>query len=222
MEEFRRAVQIRPDLVEARVQLATYLLEAGIAEEALPVLEGAIRFDSEHLAAHLNLGDAYRLLGRYEDAKREFEWVLARDASLPQVHYDLGLLYLFAPGIPGMTAKQQVVEAARSLKKFQELRRKGETDDSDELLNRAKLKEAELNAAAVAAQPVVVPPPPAGDPSADAGTAVPAQAPDATAPAPEAGAAPQAPGAPPAVSGAPPPVPVPGAPPQVIADAGAD
>ena len=153
MEQFRQAVARRPDLVEARVQLATFLLEAGNAEEALPILEGAVRFDSEHVAVRLNLGDTYRLLGRYGDAKREFEWVLARDPSLPQVHYDLGLLYLFASSIPGMTAKQQVAAATSELKKFQELRQKGDPDGSDELLNRAKLKDAELNAASTAAQP---------------------------------------------------------------------
>src|SRR6185369_753005 len=153
MEEFRKALARRPDLVEARVQFATYLLEAGNAQEALPILEGAVRYDSEHIAAHLNLGDAYRLLERYADAKREFEWVLARSPNLPQVHYDLGLLYLFAPSVPGLTPKQQVSEATASLKRFQELRNKGEPDDSDELLNRAKLKEGELSAASTAAQP---------------------------------------------------------------------
>jgi tetratricopeptide (TPR) repeat protein len=161
MEEFRRAVARRPDLVEARVQLATFLLEAGNAMQALPLLEGAVRFDADHLAAHINLGDAYRLLERYADAKREFEWVVAKNPNLPQVHYDLGLLYLFAPGVPGMTPKQQVGEAMKSLKRFQELRKKGEPDDSEELLNRAKLKEGELIAAAAAAQPVAPEPAPA-------------------------------------------------------------
>ncbi|WP_437574457.1 tetratricopeptide repeat protein [Sorangium sp. So ce887] len=163
LEEFRKAVTRRPDLVEARVQLATYLLEAGNAQEALPLLEGAVRFDAEHVAAHLNLGDAYRLLERYGDAKREFDWVLARNPNLPQVHYDLGLLYLFAPSVPGMTPKQQVAEAIKSLTKFQELRNKGQRDDSEELLNRAKLKEGELNAAAAAAQPAAPPPAAAAD-----------------------------------------------------------
>lgn len=167
IEEFRKAVARRPDLVEARVQLATFLLEAGNAHEALPLLEGAVRFDAEHVAARLNLGDAYRLLERYVEAKREFDWVVQRDPNLPQVHYDLGLLYLFAPSIPGMTPQQQVAEAIQSLKKFQELRRKGEPDDSEELLNRARLKEGELNAAAAAAQPIS-PPPAAG---ADGGAA---------------------------------------------------
>lgn len=172
MDQFKRAVARRPDLVEARVQYATFLLEAGSADEALPLLEGAVKFDADSLPAHLNLGDAYRLLGRYADAKREFEWVLARDASLPQVHYDLGLLYLFAPSIPGMTAKQQVAEASKELKKYQDIRPKDTKDDSDELLNRAKLKEGELTAATTAATPAASGgAPAAGAPAAPSGSA---------------------------------------------------
>ncbi len=100
MDQFRKAVAKRPDLVEARIQLGSALLQAGSADEALPILEGAVRYDADNLAGHLNLGDAYRLLQRAGDAKREFEWVLAHDASLPQVHYDLGLLYLYRPEHP--------------------------------------------------------------------------------------------------------------------------
>jgi tetratricopeptide (TPR) repeat protein len=198
MEQFSRALALRADLVEARVQYSTFLLEAGNAEEALPILEGAVKFDSESTPARLNLGDAYRLLGRYGDAKTQFEWVLARDNSLPQVHYDLGLLYLFAPAVPGMTAKQQVAEAIKELKKFQEIRAKDEHDDSDELLNRAKLKEGELTAAAAAAAAPPPPPPgptpppaggapaPGAPPDADAGAAPPPAAPPPAAPPPAA------------------------------------
>lgn len=158
LDQFKRAVQRRPDLVEARVQLATLLLEAGDANQALPLLEGAVLFDNRHLPAHLNLGDAYRLLGRYPEAKTQFDWVMKKDKSLPQVHYNLGLLYLFAPSVPGMTPMQQIKAAMASLKKYQDLRPKGIKDDSEELLQRAKLKKGELEAQAAAAAP----PPPAG------------------------------------------------------------
>lgn len=157
MDQFRKVVQRRPDFVEARSQLATMLLEAGNAQEALMLLEGAIKYDQFSMPIHLGLGDTYRLLGRYADAKREFEWVLSREPSLPQIHYNLGLLYLFAPSIPGMTAKQQVTEAIRELKRFQEVRRKGDRDDSEELLQRAKLKEGELTSAAAAEAPAPLP-----------------------------------------------------------------
>jgi hypothetical protein len=78
-------------------------------------------------------------------------------------------MYLFAPSIPGMTAKQQIAEAQKSLKKFQELRKKDVPDDSDELLNRAKLKEGELNAGAAPAAPAAKQDGGAAPP-ADAGT----------------------------------------------------
>lgn len=157
MDQFRKVVQRRPDFVEARAQLATMLLEAGNAQEALVLLEGAVKYDQYSTPIHLGLGDTYRLLGRYADAKREFEWVVTREPALPQIHYNLALLYLFAPSIPGMTPKQQVAEAIKELKRFQEVRRKSERDDSEELLQRAKLKEGELAAAAQAETPAPLP-----------------------------------------------------------------
>lgn len=157
MDQFRKVVQRRPDFVEARSQLAMMLLEAGNAQEALMLLEGAIKYDQYSTPIHLGLGDTYRLLGRYTDAKREFDWVVTREPALPQIHYNLALLYLFAPSIPGMTPKEQVAEAIRELKRFQEVRRKSDRDDSDELLQRAKLKEGELSAAAQAEQPAPLP-----------------------------------------------------------------
>ncbi len=203
MDQFQKAVARRPDLVEARVQLATMLLEAGSADQALPLAEGALRFDNTHLPAHLVLGDVYRLQSKYTEAKQRFDYVVSKDASLPQVHYNLGLLYLFAPSIPGMTPIQQVDAASAALKKYQDLRPKGETDDSDELLNRAKLKRGELEAAQTAAQPAA-PPPPAAKPPAGGQAPPPAggQAPPAGGKAP---AAPAGSAQPPAGGAAPPP-----------------
>jgi tetratricopeptide (TPR) repeat protein len=177
MAEFQKALALRPDLVEARVQYGNYLLESGDPEQALPILEGAKRFDSENLAGRLALGDAYRLLQRYDLAQQEFKWVTQKDASLPQVHYDLGLLYLFAPAVPGMTPKQQIDAATAELKKYQELRDKSVTDDSDELLNRAKLKEGELTAASVPLPPAATVAPDAGAAPAPAATGTPAAVP---------------------------------------------
>ena len=87
--------------------------------------------------------------------------MVKRDASLPQVHYNLGLLYLFSANVPGFTPVQQIDAAKASFTKYQELRPSGTADDSDELLNRVKLKRGELEAAAAAAQPT----PPAAAPA---------------------------------------------------------
>jgi Tfp pilus assembly protein PilF len=160
--EFKQAVAGRPDLVAARVELAAYYLEAGNAAEAQPLLEGALKFDPNNVIAHLNLGDTYRLAGRIAEAKSQFDWVLAHDTSLAQVHYDLGLLYLFAPSIPGMDAKRQTDEAIAEITRYQAMRGKlaaGQSDDSEELLNRAKQKQADLQAQSSAKEPVSAPAP---------------------------------------------------------------
>ncbi len=136
-------------------------------------MQKAVKYDSENLAAHLSLGDAFRLTGAYPQALKEFEWVKERDANLPPVHYNLGLLYLFAPSIPGMKPLPQIEAATASLKKYEELRKKTDPDPS-KLLNAAKLKKAEIEAKIQASRPQPKPkpkpkpkpPPPA---AADAG-----------------------------------------------------
>jgi Tfp pilus assembly protein PilF len=162
MEAYRKALDLRPDMVSARLKLATFLLESGGAQEALPMLQTALRYDSDNLPAHLGLGDAYRLTGQYDAAKKEFEWVKGRDGNMPQVHYNLGLLYLFAPKFPGMTDKAKVQAAISSLGKYKELRSKSDRSDVDELLNQANLKLSEIEAlekAKKAPAPVAKPPP---------------------------------------------------------------
>ena len=168
MDSFRKALKLRPDLTSARIRLATYLMESGAATEALPMLQKALRYDRRNVPAHLALGDAYRLTGQYMKAKAEFEWVSRQDSSMGEVHYNLGLLYMFAPKgkITGMNEKQQVNAAIKSFNKFKELSAKTNQADVDELLKQANLKKAEIEALEKAAQPQppVTPPPAPADP----------------------------------------------------------
>lgn len=192
VSSFEKAITLRPDLVDARIQLAAYLLESGNATRAKPLLDDALKYNKENLLAHLNLGDALRLLGDVGASKKEFDWVVAKDPNLPQVHYGLGLLYLFSENVPGMAGKKPQLEAAiTELEKFQQLRGKpssASSDDSDQLIARAKNSLESIKAqeqAAVAAA------------SASAAAAAAASAP------PAASAAPPGSAAPPASSGAP-------------------
>jgi tetratricopeptide (TPR) repeat protein len=201
MDAFRKALQLRPDLVVARLRYSTYLLESGGAIEALPILQKAVQYDPDNLDAHLSLGDAYRLTGDFQKAKQEFDWVRGRNGNLPEVYYNYGLLFLFAPSVPGFNAKSQVQAAIGSFNKYKELKGKGaEQSDVDELLQRANLKKAELEALEKAKKtPAVAPKPAAPKPGAPA---VPAPAaPKAPAP-PAPTTAPKAP-APPAPTTAP-------------------
>jgi tetratricopeptide (TPR) repeat protein len=187
MADFRRCLEIRPDLVEAKVQLAAYLLEAGNAPEAAPLLESALRYDRDNILARLNLGDAYRLLGRAADAKQQLDWVAQKDSRLAQVHYALGLLYLFSEGVPGATAKQCAERAMAAFEEYKKLKPRtgpGQADDVDELITAAKSKKAIIEAgeaekAAAAAEQAA---PPATDGNATDDDAAKAAQPKATTP----------------------------------------
>jgi len=185
IQELQKALELRPDLVEARVQLSSYYLESGNAADAQQMLEPALKYDAENVVAHLNLGDAYRLLGRPADAKREFEWVKKRDPSIAQVHYNLGLLYLFTENFPGVSATQAADTAIDELNQYKKMKPRvagGTPDDTDELITRAKTKKALLDAKAAEAADAAAAPPP--DAAAAPPDAAPSAAPPAAAPAP--------------------------------------
>ena len=203
IQELQKALELRPDLVEARVQLSSYFLEAGNAADAQQLLEPALKFDADNVIAHLNLGDAYRLLGRPADSKRELEWVKARDPSVAQVHYNLGLLYLFTENFPGVSPGQAADTAIDELNQYKKMKPRvagGTPDDTDELITRAKTKKALIDAKATEAAAPPPPPTPAATPAA-----VPAAKPGAAAPAPAAPAAAGKAAAPPAATFAPAP-----------------
>lgn len=167
--ELQKAIELRPDLVEARVHLANYLLEAGNAVDAATLLETAIKYDSVNVLARLNLGDAYRLLGRTGEAQRELDWVVKTDPSVAQAHYNLGLLYLFSQNVPGMTPSQAADRAISEFEQFKKLKPRtagGAPDDTDELITRAKTQKAlaEAKAAEAAATPAATPAPAAPAP----------------------------------------------------------
>ncbi len=187
IDEFQKALTLRPDLVEARVQLAAYMLESGNATGAAPLLEGAVRYDNNNVLAHLNLGDAYRLLGKTAEAKREFEWVQKADAQLAQVHYNLGLLYLFSDSVPGVTPGQATDLAISELEQYKKMRPRqaGSNDDTDELITRAKAKKAMIEAGGDSGGGAT----PAAKPAASAAPAATTPAPAASAPAAAAPAA---------------------------------
>jgi Tfp pilus assembly protein PilF len=149
MEELTKVIELRPDLVEARLQLAAYMLDAGNATEARPLLEKALEYDPANVLVHLNLGDAYRLLGKPADALAHLNWVSRKDEALPQTHYNLGLVYLFSTGVPGVNEEQAIDKAIASFERFKKLEpraARGAGDDVDALIARARNKKAIIEA----------------------------------------------------------------------------
>jgi Tfp pilus assembly protein PilF len=224
LDDLNAALSLRPDLVEARVHVAAYNLEAGNAGPAVQLLEGALRYDKNHVIARLNLGDAYRLQGKAAEAKRELDWVANKDPSLAQVHYNLGLLFLFSENVPGLSPKQAADRAIDEFEQYKRMKPRsqgGVPDDTDELITRAKTKRALIDAKEQEKATPKAAPAPAAKPGA---APAPAAKPGAAAPPPApagkpatggaSGAMPPAPAAPPAKPGTPAPAPAPAKPPS--------
>jgi tetratricopeptide (TPR) repeat protein len=149
MEELTTVLAARPDLIEARLHLAAYMLEAGNAVEARPLLEKALEYDPGNVLVHLDLGDAYRLLGKPQDALDHLNWVSRKDETLAKTHYNLGLVYLFSTDIPGVTEEQAIDRAIESFERFKKLEphaARGAGEDVDDLIARARNKKAIMEA----------------------------------------------------------------------------
>ena len=165
IEELGNALTLRPDLVEARLHLATFMLEAGNATEARPLLEDALKYDPSNVLVHLNLGDAYRLLGKPKDALDHLTWVSRKDPSMAQAQYNEGLVYLFSASVPGLTEAQAVDHAIESFEHFKKLEpraARGAGDDVDELIARARNKKAIMEAMKQTETPAPAAPAPGG------------------------------------------------------------
>ncbi len=147
--ELRQVVQLRPDIVEARINLAAFMLEAGNAADAVPLLEGALVFEPANPLIHLNLGDAYRLQGRPDEALKQLDWVTKAAPNLAQTYYNIGLVYLFSEAITGVTDAQAADSAIAAFERYLEMQSSARPiagDDAQQLLKRARTKKSIIDA----------------------------------------------------------------------------
>jgi Flp pilus assembly protein TadD len=70
-EDYRKALALQPSDSDAQTGLAIALISTNQSEEALPLLESAIRNDPTNIVAHYRLSVLYRRAGRTADAQRE-------------------------------------------------------------------------------------------------------------------------------------------------------
>ena len=89
-----RALAVRPDDADARVQRGDTLLAMGRVEEAIAELQAGIRLGPDRATAHGSLARAFWLgQGRVDDAIREFEETLRLNPQGGYSHLQLSLLY---------------------------------------------------------------------------------------------------------------------------------
>jgi tetratricopeptide (TPR) repeat protein len=209
----REAIALDPNLVRARVYLARILYENRDYNGMVSELEVARTLDPKNADVLVNLGIAYRGLGRVPEAAAAWEGALTLDPTSPEPWFNLGILsgdnkkeydlalsqlekYVAAGGSEVARAQAYIAafqkEKDRAEKKRQKdaetEKRKAEVEERKRLLEQAPPPEAPA-------------PPPAPTEAPPAPTEAPPVAPappEAPAPADPAPADPPAPEAPPA------------------------
>lgn len=81
IENCEQAIKIDPDFGNPYNDIGAYLIELGRFEESIPWLEKAAkakRYESPHFA-YLNMGRAYKRLGRFKAALEQFDKAIALD-----------------------------------------------------------------------------------------------------------------------------------------------
>jgi Flp pilus assembly protein TadD len=72
-EDYQKALALRPDDSDARTGLAIALISSNRANEAISLLERAVKDDPTNIVAHFRLSGLYRRAGRTADSDREMQ-----------------------------------------------------------------------------------------------------------------------------------------------------
>lgn len=88
--EFRRALQMQPELKEADNNLGLTLLAEGDTEGAVEEFRKALKTDPQYTKAINNLGLVFLELGRWNDAITQYRALIALDAGIPEAYFNLG------------------------------------------------------------------------------------------------------------------------------------
>lgn len=90
---FKKALELDPFQLSALQFLAQYYLDNRSYADALPLLERATAAVPRDAGIKINLGIAYRGVGRFEEARKSYEDALLLDPRNPEPHRNLAVLY---------------------------------------------------------------------------------------------------------------------------------
>jgi tetratricopeptide (TPR) repeat protein len=94
VSHLRKAVEIYPDFLQARLLLASAHMKARRWEDAEAALARAVETDPHSVAALVSLGEARRRLKKYTEAEESLAAALKLDDTSWQGHLALGRVYL--------------------------------------------------------------------------------------------------------------------------------
>jgi DNA-binding winged helix-turn-helix (wHTH) protein/tetratricopeptide (TPR) repeat protein len=92
--EYRRALELNPNLILAHQRYASYLTFMGRFEEALRHYETALEIDPLSLQSNMNVGSTYYLRGEYDRAVEHLKKTLELDPNYMPTHFVMGCVYI--------------------------------------------------------------------------------------------------------------------------------
>ncbi len=93
VEEYKTAVKLKPDYVDAHNNLGLAYDKQGRIEEAMEEYKAAIRLKPDNVNAYNNLGLAYVNQGRIEEAVEEYKTAIRLKPDYLKAHNNLGIAY---------------------------------------------------------------------------------------------------------------------------------
>jgi len=91
---FKRAVDFKPDFVEAYYNAGTVLKKTNQFQEAIKYFNLAIKINQNYFEVYFNLADCYKNINKFQDAEKCFFKCISLKKDDIEVHNNLGLLYL--------------------------------------------------------------------------------------------------------------------------------
>ena len=107
--EFRRAIELRPDYVNAHTQLAAIALQHRQIDEARRILEQNIRFEPDNAGLHYNLGVLSQIQGRGDEASRHFQDALRLDPRRSDARREIAQGYARANRLEEARAEYEII-----------------------------------------------------------------------------------------------------------------
>lgn len=108
-DAFREAIAAQADLPELHANLALTLVDLGTFEEALREFEYALQLNPTFVAALAGIGALYMRLGRFDDARAQYERLLHVDESNISAHLAMYELEQIADNAPKALQHQRAV-----------------------------------------------------------------------------------------------------------------
>ena len=93
IEQFEKAIDVRPDFSEAIVNLAQTHYRLGNYPEARTYYERIVEYEPKNADGHFGLANVYRKQEKYKDAIREYNDALEINSRDAQAYVNLGLCH---------------------------------------------------------------------------------------------------------------------------------